>query len=363
MTYQRVDDLLTTYLIPHIENLWDTLNPINAVEEKLKCFKFLEKGDIYQPVLQYKGLPADFSSIEKTLNSVKVRDDRLGQIFIDKINELKKEIRLLSNKGHDTFSQISSELYGLPSQSVLKEAYAILEKSTSEFYEPETVSSEQLKAIIEKELETNEFFNWSTKLDQLISSKVSVVSAQRKICIKKDVNFTSHEVARLKVHEIWTHILRAENGYSQPYHIFGHGLANYVGTEEGLAVYNEEKAGLLNTTFLKIYAGRTIAVKLAQETSFWDVFSKLLSYFSPEAAYTITLRSKRGLINTVEPGGFTKDHLYLSGYFYVKGYFSNNNPPKLLYVGKVGIEDVNLIKQLLEEEILQQPSKLPKFYN
>ena len=58
-------------------------------------------------------------------------------------------------------------------------------------------------------------------------------------------------------------------------------------TEEGLAVYMEEKAGLLSNAILKRHAGRVVAVDLSLQRSF-SRCSHPCEYFPKEDAFTIT---------------------------------------------------------------------------
>ena len=58
--------------------------------------------------------------------------------------------------------------------------------------------------------------------------------------LKEGVSFTEHRLQGVIAHEIMTHIYRLENGRRQPYAIFALGTAQYLATEEGLAIYNQK---------------------------------------------------------------------------------------------------------------------------
>jgi len=142
-------------------------------------------------------------------------------------------------------------------------------------------------------------------------------------------------------------IARAENGKKQRYLLFSYGFPNYLETEEGLAVYNEKINDLLPNHILKHYAGRVIAVDLALKNSFSIVYNELLQYFNKDIAWNLALRAKRGLADTSKKGGFSKDYLYLKGKYVVEDFVKKGGDVKELYVGKIGVEHVPLMKEIL----------------
>ena len=128
--------------------------------------------------------------------------------------------------------------------------------------------------------------------------------------------------------------------------MFVFGFPGYLKTEEGLAVFNEERSGLLSNDILRTYAGRAVAVNLALKNSFSTVYTTLLEFFPKEEAYTIALRVKRGMTNTAKPGAHTKDHIYLSGWYSVKNFIAQGGRLNQLYIGKIGIQHVPLLSKL-----------------
>ncbi len=119
---------------------------------------------------------------------------------------------------------------------------------------------------------------------------------------------------RLKVHVIHTHIRRYQNRTKQPYTPFRYGLPDYLETEEGLAIYNEDVHNVLMAADLKKYALRTLACTWAEQGSLFDVYIKLREFTTENDSWEIDMRVKRGLIDTSVKSGFYKDQLYIMGY-------------------------------------------------
>ena len=87
------------------------------------------------------------------------------------------------------------------------------------------------------------------------------------------------------------------------------------------------------------------------------MFRELNRFFSREDTLYIVARIKRGLGDTSKNGAFTKDYIYLNGYFNVKTYLKNNDLTPL-YVGSIGLNDIENVKKLLEDKILIKPKYL-----
>ncbi len=138
--------------------------------------------------------------------------------------------------------------------------------------------------------------------------------------------------------------------------MFALGLPGYLSTEEGLAAYFEELTGNTDEEKMRDYAGRVIAVNsVCKNLSFREAYEKLRGYgFTEGKAWRLAIRAHRG-------GGYIKDHVYLKGYFQVKKFAEKNGDLKSLYVGKIGIQHLPLVKNLLKEGILKKPKYLPVF--
>ena len=117
-------------------------------------------------------------------------------------------------------------------------------------------------------------------------------------------------------------------------------------TEEGLAVYNDEENKVNTKHELKTYAARVLAIHWSLKGGFREAFNELCKYVSQDAAWKLVVRAKRGLSDTSLPGAFTKDILYLKGHLAVRNYVRNGGNMEALYYGKVGIHDVEYLKDI-----------------
>jgi uncharacterized protein (TIGR02421 family) len=162
------------------------------------------------------------------------------------------------------------------------------------------------------------------------------------LLLRKNHKFSKNQLQVLANHEIGVHMVTTFNAVNQPLQIFSNGFPNNVETQEGLAVYSEYMSGCLTLNRLKELSYRVIAVdSLIKGYSFSDTFDLLYNQYKLEKdkAFAITLRVHRG-------GGFTKDHLYLSGLQKVYQYAKQDNDLDVILTGKSSLEYKDAIYKL-----------------
>jgi len=312
--------------------------PYNIEQEKKKIFK----NKTYDPHFKYHK-HSKINQIRNGLKKLKTDYSILGILLNQKRYELLKRLDLYEAVGTKLFTQKSIDLYGRPDKYLVSKAKKFLrlenEDRSRNF---NTISS--VKKFIDSLLKFG--YNWKVvEKEMCVGARFD--SKSKVLFINKNRKFSENDLRRLIIHEIGTHIARVENGKKQKYRLFSIGFPNYLVTEEGLAVYNEEKAGLLSNDVLKNYAGRVIAIDLALKNSFSTVYNELLEFFDREEAFNLVLRVKRGLGNTSRPGAYTKDYLYLKGRDLIEDFVKKGGRLKDLYIGKIGVEHVKLVRRIL----------------
>ncbi len=331
---------------------FNAINPINAQEEKERFFS----RPFYNPQFEYAPYRSSINSLRSTLENIKTDHSAMGRLFEHTRQNYLTHIDMIKARGTDEFTYQSRRLYGSPDNFLGMNAEVLAKLKIAPSHGKKPLTSNQ----VEKRLKfafMNYGFDWNVAQKQMIAC-AAVKTSKRTLYIKKNSSFDSQFVKRLIVHEIGTHAVRFENGLSQPYALFSRGFPGYLMTEEGLAVVNEERHCCLNNVLLKTYAGRVLAIQKALVSSFSETYSYMRRYFSKEAAWRLTLRAKRGLGDTSQPGALTKDMLYLKGYLKVKEFIRRRGSLSSLYYGKLGIEHVNVLKKIPGTV---NPSLLPMF--
>jgi uncharacterized protein (TIGR02421 family) len=331
------------------------MNPVNEASERKKFFKNKDKNNDSNPVFKYRR-PNSCDNLFKKIEEVELPEGIISRLLYQRLEKFKRTNAMVNNLGKPEFTFFSKGIFGKPSNELVAKAYEIL-KANESSDEKSNIESKKVVKAMKKVLAELNLKDWKVSFKNM-ASNAAVITSKKTVFIRKKAKFSNDFLRRIVVHEIGTHVFRALNGERQPYKIFFTGLPNYMGTEEGLAVNVEEMHGCLKVNTLRTYAGRTLAVNLALQKGFRDVFNDLKEYFNDDLAWKLTLRAKRGLIDTSRPGAYTKDYLYLDGYYKVKKFLEENTSDglKKLYYGRMDIEQIPLISQL---EGLREPEFLP----
>jgi len=327
------------------------LEPVNEKEEKRE-FLASRQGN---PEFFYRDLEYDPKRAEQSLNSLEIPAGKFEKIFRRKKRSFLQANEIIKNRGHGKIvRKITIRRHGVPSESLMNWANKLL-RETPGVEAKKVVSSEIVKKALEDSLNGYGLTDWSVEFSD--KKLTSVYSSEKKVTIFRERKFSKTDTARLVVHEIGVHVLRAANGYQQSLKIFAVGLAGYLSTEEGLALYAEELAGMMSKEKIRDYAARVIAVdSVCQKLNFRETFNRLKKYdLTDNQAWSLSVRAHRG-------GGYVKDHLYLDGFKKIKDFAQKDGDFKTLYVGKVGTKDLPLVRELLKKGIIKKAKYIPRLF-
>jgi len=256
--------------------------------------------------------------------------------------------------------------YGVPTSHYLKLAKRIvkqafdgksesdLEKERGKELTREEVT-EKIKLFLQMhDLENRFGIIWSSSFVARTSINATTIK------LRLPVKFREQDLLGMLYHEIGTHGLRRINYEQQPWYKKKnkYGFSSHLKTEEGLASLHSLiplKNKLSYTSAL-----RYLSIKQAQESSFVDTYQFINKYIKdPDRCFTSTFRTKRGMTDTKNPGGYTKDLVYFEGLVDVWQYLSKNDfQIDHLYFGRLAKEDV---EKAIEMNSEFEPL-LPSFY-
>ncbi|MDA1208835.1 MAG: DUF1704 domain-containing protein [bacterium] len=334
------------------------IKPINLQEERRRA----QHDRLYNPIFNYNEPAIDLDDAERKIEKSIKNDSPLGILLEKKRKELRTRIDLIRSRGDaDRFTQASRSLFGAPTSALMRSAQALInERIACDLPESkkELLSSKEVANRFTEILKSYSLHDWQTTIRPRMVADVTV--GQGHIYIREGATFARVHIDALIAHEIETHILTAENGSHQPYAIFRNGCANYLDTQEGLAVYNQNR--IYSPYHEKRYnpPRGVLGVAFALEHSFADTRKYLhetLGY-DTEKALNLAISMKRGLIDTSEPGAFTKSVVYYRGLRAIEQYVKDGGDLTRLYIGKIALEDLELIERI---EGLEKPLILPSF--
>jgi len=267
-----------------------------------------------KPDFVYREANIDFQNLHKKL-SIIIPEDDISVLLARKANELKLFLELIKARNSPVFLEISKQIYGSSDEELLKHAKNWLKLTSGN---PSTFhfNSKVLKEKLEEEIQKMNI-DVKVKLRKFLSSKAA--AGVNTIGLKANAMFSHEDFVRILAHEVETHILRTLNGMNQNLKsVFYYGFpraasqtGGYLKTEEGLALFQEERSGILSAKRKRIIAARVLSIYLMdrENLDFNEIFDILTREhkFSASIAFEICERTFRA-------GGFTKDQIYLKGY-------------------------------------------------
>lgn len=316
------------------------LTPINDLVEQKKFLDAYNLKKIYNPQFEYKKKEKLIAKAEALLYMVKSKNyTKIHNDLLDKLSLLLEFSQKINTKEKLVFP------YGVPDKEMVSLAKIMIPKEKSPKQEREILAKET-KRIFNEKLNEYGIYDWKIIIKKNMTAKADINSSKKIICLKQR-KYSYNEINNLLSHEVDVHVLRAHNGYKNKNSMYSTGTANYLKTEEGLAIMMEQLSGNYNSKRFKFFAARIIAADLAITKSFYEIFDILVQKYnlSKRNAYIITKRVKRGLVDTSKPGGFIKDHVYFEGFYMIKKFMQAGGDIRPLFVGKISLDEIKLVKK------------------
>lgn len=323
----------------------------------------------------------EFHDIERDINRQLGQLSPVTGMMRRACREYQMVVRMLEARGTGEFGDLSQELYGSASDvfhvgdptvaelgTSMEETLVSLLQHDSMTEDEKTIDADA--AVAELNARMGRVFP-NDGIRVMISDGITADAAAGTdyIKIRKGAMLNNNDIDVLEAHEGWVHLGTTLNGMAQPYCTFlGKGQPSSTVTQEGLAVLTEIIT--LRSTPSRLYKliNRVRAVTLAEDGAhFMDVFNYLRDRaLSEEDSYTIASRVFRG--STPDGKPFTKDISYMKGFVQTFNFMrlavaqGKLDKLPLLFVGKIQLEDIKTIDQLLAEGIVLPPKFVPPHF-
>lgn len=269
--------------------------------------------------------------------------------------------RALSDRAADAITAFGVAEYGTPSPELVAHAEDVLatpaaddptDGPTDERARAATIDATALADLVDRVLAWMGVRGWTAIVRERSIARMAVASSAREVRIRADSTFTAAQLPGLIVHEVGTHVLRADEGSRQPLHMLARGLPGYLETEEGLATHHEAQVDP-RPKRLRTFALRVVAADAALRGGLADVMARLTDHVDPATAFPIAIRSKRGMADLTVPGSPLKDVVYLRGLRSVGDHLADHpHDHPLLMAGKLGLPHLDLARRLQADGLL-----------
>lgn len=330
------------------------ITPINVAE----CRQRYLSGDGGEPEFEYRQMPP-LAQYRRALDSIVpdvAENHVLRHLFAALRRDLELRIDMLDARGTPVFREGANELFGHVEPPLLDTAHELLQKGARPESAGGMIGGAELLRRFDAELDHyRTVVPTMTSTVQLRDDTTGLVVSNGDLLIGADTALRQEFVDTVAHHEVGVHILTYVNGLSQPLRILGSGLAHYDELQEALGLVAEHLAGGLRPSRLRVLAARVIAAAhLHEDASFAATYSRLRDAgIGGRAAFTTTMRARRA-------GGLTKDAIYLRGLQRLLSHLRTGGAFAPLFIGKMSLEDLPLVEQLMEQGLLVDPPLRPR---
>ena len=334
------------------------VTPVNAAEA---WADFERSGFETVPSLRLRPLEFEPDLVRRDLYNLeieKVTDPALHTLFRSKRDEIARQITALEDRDTTRFVHASLQLYGGIAQSLASAAEELLATIPAQAPATGSVTAGAFAEAARAEFDRYRavYLDFPVNIEVRDDISELMVSFGR-LLIPEAATFRADRVEPLLHHEVGTHVVTYQNGARQPLTLLRIGLPGYDETQEGLAVLAEYLTGGLDPRRLRVLAARVVAVdKMLDGAGFLEIFESL------RAEHRIPTRTAWSIaIRVVVGGGSVKDAIYLRGISRLLETLAEGNSLDLLFVGKLALDDIPLIQDLLDREVLRAPWVRPRW--
>ena len=334
------------------------VTPVNATE----AWADFERSDFGTvPTLRLRQLEFEPDLVRRDLYDLEIEnvtDPALHLLFRAKRDEIARQITALEDRDTARFVYGSLQLYGgitPPLVAAAKELLAAIpQQAPSSNSVTAGVFADAARAEIDRYRAVHPDFPSDIEVRDDISELM--VSFGR-LLIPETATIRADRIEPLLHHEVGTHVVTYQNGARQPLKLLTIGLPGYDETQEGLAVLAEYLTGGLDPRRLRVLAGRVVAIAdMLDGAGFLDIFETLRNEYGipTKTAWSIAIRAVVG-------GGSVKDAIYLRGISRILEALADGVDLDVLFVGKLALDHVPLIQDLLDREVLTPPWVRPRW--
>jgi len=340
--------------------------------------RFFADGERELPVVAYRPLdPAPTLQRLEEVRRLVDGDSDIDEWLRRQAQAIELGARMLAGVGTPELYRLSSVLYGTPMSPLLDQATTSLELAQMfdhiielqrgvDLGPQAELTAEEIAFKVTRQVQRH--FGPAApavRLDDHLSA--NALAGAGEIRIRRGARFTDRDAIQLVQHEAFIHIGTALAGRAQEdLPILAAGHPGTTRTQEGLAVFAEFISGAIDPDRLDRLADRVLAIQMAIDgADFLEVYRFFVERtHDREQAFENARRVFRGGVLT---GGapFTKDVVYLDGLLRVHNFLraavsaGRSDCLRLLFAGKLDIEDVPALCHLSEMGLLRWPRFLP----
>lgn len=316
------------------------ITPRNIEEQKQI---FIEKSGDYTPIFEYNEVPFDVSELKKDLARIEIPDIAGSEIFARKKWEIENKLKFFTAFADQNTSDMtlySKKIFGDIDELYFDKAKALISEREKIVIEEDILSPEDIKDYMKK---FNHIYGIKVKIQEADTTARFTMKGDT-LMFRRGATVWKREMRSIIAHEVEWHYLRKLNGRKSDFSLLSRGWARYIETDEGIAIYNQNR--FLTPKDKKYYSifERYYFVQYALKHSYRRTVKHLAEFYDDdyERVFAYMLRLKRWFIDPSKEGIFMKDVVYVNGLFSVRDYLETWGTLRQLYTAKLHLDDLKV---------------------
>ncbi len=344
--------------------------------------RFFERGARELPVPRYEPLDptSTLAAVAEARRSIRTADDPIDAWLQRQAEAIEAGALMLASVGTDAFHAHSARLYGRPTDRLQDQSstslvmakelddvlsgldHGFLGAPAPACHLADDVAT-RIRSVVQRHLGDD-----APDVSVVDDLSANALAGPRSIRLRRGACFSDRDWHYLVQHEAFVHVVTSLNGRAQrDLPILGAAHPGTTRTQEGLAVFAEFITGAIDPARLRRLSDRVLAIQMSIDgADFLELYRWFLerSQGEPDQAFENARRVMRGGVLT---GGapFTKDGVYLDGLLRVHNFLRSvvrqerTDCLRLLFCGKLDIEDIPALCHLAAEGLCRLPVHLP----
>ncbi|MEM6962255.1 MAG: tyrosine/phenylalanine carboxypeptidase domain-containing protein, partial [Myxococcota bacterium] len=343
------------------------ITPPNARSERLRLTELAARGRFEDPNWEprVRRVPREVWSTLKAARRT-ARGLVAAELYCRRLDEIELDLGILAaSQDPKKVQKLSAERFGTGdtqvvgfdgTRSSVSEVARLLLQTVEPDSEPCTLCADGAPDSLAETIRQMALFVGLSPVVRVEPQLASAAATGDRLVLVADRAFGCREVLRLAVHEVLGHLVAAGNGRAQPLRLFELGTGGSFVDQEGLSIFLEEEAGLLDGSRVRTLAARTLATdRVYGGASFRDVVAEAVRelHCSPQDAVILAERAFRG-------GGVARDVSYLVGWLRVRRAVAEGEVSvDELRNGRIGLNDVACMRNLMRDGWTRPPVYAP----
>jgi hypothetical protein len=261
--------------------------------------------------------------LQHELKLIEIPDIPLSELYDKKQQEIYNKLQFLkafSEQNTSDMTLYSKKVFGDIDEKNFKVAKDLITHRDQVVSEQELLSYEDIKDYMKK---FNHIYGIKVKILQADTTARFTMKGDTLIFRRGSI-VGKREMRSIIAHEIEGHYLRKINGRKSPFSIMSRGAARYIETDEGIAIYNQNRfITPQDKKYYSIYE-RYYFTGYALKHSYRRLIKHLAEFYDDdyERVFAYMLRLKRGFVDPSREGVFMKDVVYVNGFLSVEAYLT-----------------------------------------